>query len=261
MAHEHVAMKARTPRTWPGLALVAAIGVAVAGGARSRPPAVVLWAWDRAEDLRFVDPRRVAVASLAGTVRLPADRVEVRARAHPLVVPTGTALLPVVRIETDPRREPALSGEQRAAAVQAIVALAGGPSARSLQLDFDARRRERAFYRALLIDLRARLSPGAMLSITALASWCFGDRWLDALPIDFAVPMLFRMGRDGEAVRRTLADGGDFRAAICRRGVGVSLDEPVPALPSGRPVYLFAPRAWSPDRYREALGLLRGAAG
>jgi len=155
---------------------------------------MVLWAWDRPEHLRFVDPRQVAVVSLAGTVRLRAARVEVRARPHPLVVPTGTALIPVVRIEVDPLLTPVLSSEQRGEAVDAIAALVGGPTARHVQLDFDATRRERSFYRALLTDLRARLPPEATLSITALASWCFGDRWLDGLPVAFAVPMLFRMG-------------------------------------------------------------------
>jgi len=34
------------------------------------------------------------------------------------------------------------------------------------------------------------------LSITALASWCAGDPWITGLPIDEAVPMLFRLGPD-----------------------------------------------------------------
>ncbi len=208
-----------------------------------------------------MDPRRVAVASLAGTVRLRADRVEVRARAHPLLVPSGTEIVPVVRIETDPLPGPALTDAQRTEAVEAIAALAGAASARHVQVDFDATRRERSFYRALLADLRARLPPEARLSITALASWCFGDRWLDGLPVDFAVPMLFRMGPDAEAIRRALADGRDFRSAICRRGVGVSLDEPIPPLPRWRRVYVFAPRPWSAARYRDAVALAGGDPG
>jgi hypothetical protein len=173
---------------------------------------MVLWAWDRPEDLRFVDPRQVAVASLAGTVRLRAARVEVRARPHPLVVPTGTALIPVVRIETDPLLTPVLSSGQRAEAVDAIAALVGGPTARHAQLDFDATRRERSFYRALLTDLRARLPPEATLSITALLLGARRDqpprprlaRILEPCVSPHATP-----GGDREARRG--ADRGDAR--------------------------------------------------
>jgi len=225
------------------------------------PPAVVLWAWDRPEDLRFLDPRRVAVASLAGTLRLRADGLEVRAREHPLVVPTGTALVPVVRIETDPMVTTALLAERRIEAAEAILALAGGATTRHVQLDFDATLRERAFYRALLADLRARLPRDATLSITALASWCFGDRWLDDLPVDFAVPMLFRMGPDAEAIRQALAAGRDFRSPLCRHGAGVALDEPIPRLPPGRSLYVFAPRPWSDVEYRDVAVLTGGNRG
>ena len=245
-----------------GLVVLLAVGSALARGWRGAdPPGVVLWAWDRPEDLRFADPRRAAVASLVGTLRLRADRVQVEARPHPLIVAAGTVLVPVVRIETDPLLRPVLSGEQRRQAAAAIAALVGGPTARHVQLDFDATRRERSFYRALLSDLRVRLAPDATLSITALASWCFGDRWLDDLPVDFAVPMLFRMGPDGEAIRLALDGGLDFPSPLCRHGAGVSLDEPIPLLPPGRPLYVFAPRPWSAVSYRDAVALAGGSPG
>lgn len=140
--------------------------------------------------------------------------------------------------------------------MRGIAALVRSSPAPHVQIDFDATRSERDFYGRLLADLRARLPRGTTLSITALASWCFGDRWLDRLPVDFAVPMLFRMGWDGDAIRRSLAEGSDFGSPSCRRGVGVSLDEPIPPLFAGRPVYVFSPQRWSPGRYQDALAVI-----
>lgn len=70
--------------------------------------------------------------------------------------------------------------------------------------------------------MRKRLPEDTRLSITALASWTLFDNWLDSLPVDEAVPMLFRTGADGENVRRYLRSGGDVRAELARRRLGVS---------------------------------------
>src|SRR6185295_3469944 len=63
-------------------------------------PRVVLWAWERPEDLRFVDPKRVAVAFLAQTVVLKSDQVVFNPRHQPLEVAPETKLIAVTRIET-----------------------------------------------------------------------------------------------------------------------------------------------------------------
>ena len=79
-----------------------------------------------------------------------------------------------------------------------------------------------------LIDLRKALPSGTPVSITALASWCVGDPWLEKLPqgtINEAVPMLFRMGPDGPNVASFLDGGNEFRVAACRGSMGLSTDE------------------------------------
>ena len=85
------------------------------------------------------------------------------------------------------------------------------------------------------------------LSITSLASWCLQDDWIADLPLDEAVPMLYRMGADGRTVRAHLESGKDFRPALCRRSLGVSTDEPPLRIPKDRRVYVFHPGGWSPD--------------
>ena len=240
-----------------GLALLLLTGVAAAHDPSRRDPlpSVVLWAWERPEDLRFVDPRDVGVAFLAATIRIaPSDgAVVTRPRLQPLLVPPRTPLVAVVRIEA-----PGASAASVVPAVaQRIAALRTFPGVREIQIDFDARASQQAFYGDLLRELRQRLPENMPLSITALASWCLGDRWLEKLPagtIDDAVPMLFRMGPDAPVVASLLRSGGDFTQPLCRNSVGISTDEP--ALRSDRRLYVFHPRAW--DSRAAAAILARG---
>src|SRR5260370_914288 len=56
-------------------------------------PPLVLWAWDRDDDLSFIDMRDTAVAYLAATVILGGGRVLLWAAQHPLAPPAGTPLI------------------------------------------------------------------------------------------------------------------------------------------------------------------------
>ena len=206
-------------------------------------PRVFVWAWERPEDLYWLDPRTTGVAFLARTVCLKDDAVGVRPRMQPLRVPPGTVLMAVVRVETGGRAAHA----DPAPMAEAIADGAAIPNVRALQVDFDAVASERGFYRAVLDDVRGRLPAGIPLSITALASWCESDNWLSGLPVAEAVPMLFRMGPDH------YSPGSDFRNPLCRSSVGISTDELPARIPSGRRVYVFDPRAWSEEHLQAVL--------
>ena len=210
-------------------------------------PHIVLWAWERPERLDFIDPRKVAVAFLAKTLYLRGDRVIVRPRLQPLSVPPGTALVAVVRIESDRFRLPRLSSDQLTQTAAALADEARAPGINAIQIDFDAKSSERSFYRDLIFDLRRRMPPSVALSITALASWCADDDWLQGLPIDEAVPMLFRLGINQSQISSYLGEGAAFRTSVCRYSSGISTDEPLPQPlpPSVRRIYVFNPRAWS----------------
>jgi hypothetical protein len=109
---------------------------------------------------------------------------------------------------------------------------------------------EREFYGQLLQELRQKLPPQIPLSMTALASFCVGDRWLDDLPVDEAVPMIFRMGPDDRRIKTMLANGYDFREPPCRTSYGVAVDEPFAhSLNDGRRLYVFNPRPWTGKEY------------
>jgi hypothetical protein len=244
-------------RVWVGRGAIDASG-AVARVDAMPLPGVMLWAWERRDELGAVRPGEAGVAYLAGTIFLRegdgdaarqggAADFEFRPRLQPLRVAAGVVRMPVVRIETsrgslaaagaDAVAGPAadastsrLNGAQRMRVVDTLAQVASVSEPPIIQIDFDAAASERVFYESLLADVRARLGPTAHISITALASWCEGDAWLGRVPegtIDEAVPMLFRMGPDASRVAATLADSGEFRAGVCRASAGISDDEPL----------------------------------
>jgi hypothetical protein len=229
---------------------------AVSGDPLADFPQVILWAWERPELLDFIDPHAIGVAFLARTLYLSGSDVIVRPRLQPFSVPHETKLMAVVRIEASRLRPPDLSSQQQELAAAAIAAASDSPSISALQVDFDATVSQRAFYQGLLHRIRRQLSASMPLSVTALASWCLYDDWLTGLPVDEVVPMVFRMRVDQHRVRRYLADG-DFRAASCRHSLGISTDEPLPALRAGRRVYMFHPQAWRPAALSSTLEEVR----
>lgn len=236
---------AETAKLSPGKAPFIAPARAASGGL-TQMRGLVLWAWERPEDLRFLDPQKHSVAFLATTINLDDDLVSSRARLQPLRLPKGISLMAVARVEA---HKPRLTAAQRLRAAEVITALGSLPDISAVQVDFDARESERAFYQGLLHEVRRRLRPEIGLSITALASWCSDDRWLRDLPVDEVVPMLFQMGRDGWAVRSRLAAGRDLPNARCRGSFGLSTNGQFVRLPQGRRIYVFHPRAWSRDAF------------
>ncbi len=178
------------------------------------------------------------------TLYLRGERVVPRPRLQPLQLPPGAAVVPVTRIESDRKDPPALSSKQLKETVAEIAELARLPNVSTIQIDFDATTTEREFYRALLTELRRSLPASTKLSITALASWCEGDNWLDDLPIDEAIPMLFRMGADRNAILSNLA-GKRLNSIRCQASAGISTDEQLENLPQVARLYVFNPKPWT----------------
>ena len=117
-----------------------------------------------------------------------------------------------------------------------------------LQIDFEAPASQRIFLIDAIAALRQHL-PGAAISVTALASWCFNESWIRRLAADEVVPMLFRMGYDGRRVRARLESGGDFRTEECQSSLGIATNELPAAMPPGRRIYIFNPRRWTAETY------------
>lgn len=230
--------------------------------ARSQHPPVMLWAWEAPSNLDWVDPTRFGVAFLSETLTLSGDSLESKPRMQPLVVPPGTYRMAVVRIERNNKNEPTLSQHQLDGLVYRVVRRARESTASAIQIDFDARKSEREFYRNFLTRLRKELPAPTALSMTALASWCIGDGWVDDLCVDEIVPMFFSMGVDKKQVLTHLRDKGRVRSYGKRLGIGIA-DDPqmLDALANGRArgmvrkssLYLFSGRAWTESRARRLL--------
>jgi hypothetical protein len=209
-------------------------------------PKLVFWAWEKREDLRFLDPKSEAVAFLVSSVELLPDSTKVIPRMQPLYLPDGVQLIAVVRIYSHKDNPPSLSTAQTNETLQALLEATKQPKVSALQIDFDARESERAFYTQLLTELRRQLGPNYPISITALVSWCIGDRWIQHLPINEAVPMLFSMGSEEAAIRQYLSSTNTFSEPLCRGSLGISTGEWWPSpIPTRTRVYVFQQAPWT----------------
>lgn len=257
-----------------GAGIVALALIAHGSDTRPRPtlsprmvrlPRVTAWAWERREDLRQLDPATTAVAYLDRTIVVDARGMQVFPRRQPMLLPASQApnRIAVVRIETGP--DAPVSEASAEVVASAVVGAARQAGLAALQIDFDARQSQRAWYAAILRRVRAEMPAAMPLSITALASWCSYDGgWLGNLPVDEAVPMLFRMEPDRRRVAhesgmRGLAAARDFAIGqpLCANSVGISTTEPWPADMAGKRVYIFPDRGWSRDGLAETLRSLQ----
>lgn len=216
--------------------------------ARAQP--LVVWAWERPEDLRFAG-QQAEVAVQTGFIELSGERLIVRGRRFPLEAAPGQVTTTVVHVQIDPRRALVWTPEREAQVADAVLRLGRRAGVRRLQLDFEVRASERAVLLGVLRRVRAGLPAGVTLSMTALASWCETETWLDEAPVDEIVPMLFRMGQGGERLKARLAAGGDFAHPGCRQALAISADTPLVRAPAGRRVYLFNPRSWTAASFEQ----------
>ena len=224
------------------LALLAAIAcMAAAAPQDASLPGEVWWYWDRPAAQLPAPPAGVGAAVVVTHVLLSGAGFARQPRRSALRLPDGVATMPVIHVEVDPARPFAGNAAQTDALRDAVVDVArrGSPST-WVQLDFEARQSQRDFWRAAVQAIKDALPAGVRLSVTALASWCYGDRWLGDVPVDEVVPMYFRLGRARpDYVLRSAAGVAEPR---CAQAYGVADDEPPwPVVITGRR-YVFLGR-------------------
>lgn len=232
-------------RPAPLLLALAALLAVQALPARAARPALVLWAWERPEDLRTASAA-TEVAALVGFVQLEGDGLWARPRRFPLLTAPGARLTAVVHVQVDPAKPLDWTPALRARTAAAVLTLARRPGFAAVQIDFEVPASDRQALIDLARDVRASLPASTPLSMNALASWCETESWIDQAPVDEIVPMLFRLGRGGDRLRARIEAGGDFADPRCRGAVGLSTDTPLKGWPHGRRVYVFNPKSWTP---------------
>jgi hypothetical protein len=208
---------------------------------------IIVYAWSRPEDLRFLDAD-ATIAAQTGFVVLSGSGLSAWGRRFPLLVRPGQVTTAVVHVEIDRKTPLRWSPDLRRRAAQAVLRLARTQGLANVQIDFEVRQSERPVLLDLLGDVRRGLGPGVRLSMTAQAAWC-SQGWLGQAPVDEIVPMLFRMGPDAPAIKARLAAGGDFAEPACRQALAISTDAPIGQAPARRAVYVFDPRRWTPQTY------------
>ena len=215
-------------------------------------PDTFLWAWERPEQLDFIDTHRIGVAYLAKTIQLHNDELFVRPRLQPLILRSDTRVVAVVRIETDRLQSDSFPESRIEKVANEIADVSRQPGVAAVQIDFDAKASERASYRQLLSRVRELLPQSMPLSMTALASWCAGDNWLHDLPVDEVVPMLFRLGVNEGQFSSLLQSNEELFSQPCHTSAGVSIDEKIHP-PKRKRIYIFSPKSWTPSAVTLAL--------
>jgi hypothetical protein len=225
----------------------------------------MLWAWQRAEDLSGIDPKTTGVAYLAANVVFSGTDVRITPRVQPLKVAAGTKMIAVLRMDSSRRNPPLLTEEQAKLAARKFYSFASAPASHGLQLDFDAVETERHFYGRLIQEVRRLMPEDKMLSITALASWCLFDDWMQSLPVAETVPMMFSLGNDRRKVLLHFKLGKEFVEPRCCRSLGISLeDSEVNALmisalrkrKMATRTYVFTRTAWTREKLKAVHSLL-----
>lgn len=250
---------------------VALLGTGGADGSRTRPagtlsarmawlPRLTVWAWERREDLRALDPRTTAVAYLDRTIEVDGSGVRVVPRRNGMLLPASNDLVRIAVVRIEVAAGTALDAAEADEVARAVASAATAGNISALQVDFDARQSQREWYAGVLHAVRAEMPAQMPLSMTALASWCSYDGgWLRTLPVDEAVPMLFRMEPDRRRASVTGWGEGDFapREPLCAGSVGISTREAWPSQMQSRRVYVFADRGWAKDGLQETVRSLR----
>lgn len=224
---------------------------------------VSIWAWDRFDDLSFLKDG-TSVTSYAGTFYLRDNRSIFDPRRKELICPKETARIPSFRIESVNKIDPDYEESAIAGICDTIKQYFRTHSEcqKMVQIDFDARASERDLYKKLLVKLRQTLkstqyTSDVKISITALASWCLKDKWMQNLDVDEIVIMLFSLGPDKEDVLTDLKDTNLDTGNKASTAIGISANETetnealkiLGIINDARKVYIFQSLPWTKNRY------------
>jgi len=209
---------------------------------------VIFWVWERPENLYFIKDKNISFAYLAGTITKTDKNLEYYSRKQPLRIPDNSNTISVIRIE-DRSKDHIFEDKYLSEISDYVVkSCIEKTSNIACQIDFDATESQIEFYKKLVISVREKLPKEMKLSLTALVSWCVNDKtWFDGLPIDEAVPMFFRLGREENIYWQRISEGKLNISNSCQKAVGIATDESVPnnIYMKDKPIYIFNNEYWT----------------
>lgn len=214
---------------------------------------IIVWAWERNENLTFLDSDTV-VAYYAGSVIIKDGRMAVSKRVRTLKILEDTKVIPVVRIDNFDTAEEITPWRMKDIE-DFIINSCDQKLVVGCQIDFDVKTSERTAYMSIISSVRDRLSKNIPLSITALVSWCDKSSWMNDAQIDFAVPMFYRLGADESTIRGGYTGKTFMGSPKCAGAIGISTDEPLPKEKyiGGRDIYIFNPNSWDEQEFRSII--------
>src|SRR3989338_408125 len=216
---------------------------------------IYLYAWERPESFSFLGKNsNVTVVFYAGDVVTKDGKATVTPRRNSLFIPTGIKSFPLIRIDSFDSPSNLVANIDK---ISDFIVNICEPYEEG-QLDFEARTSEYDFYLGLMDKIRAAL-PDKKVSVTALASWCSGKGLLDDLYTQVAVPMLYRMGRDGTAIKNGEVGYWFLSNSKCNDSIALSIDEldfDHSRYSNGKSIHFFNPRPLNEDSYKKALSHL-----
>lgn len=204
----------------------------------------IAWLWDKSA-LPEWSQRHAAV--VVEHIHLTGDDVRSRPRLDSAPLLASTRVTPVVHVEVSTVNPPVGIERSRAHILRSMRRAADLSTSGWIQLDMEARPSQREFYHSLVREIKDNLPSTIQLSVTALAWWCRSPAWLDALAADEVVPMVFRMGKDAESLRRMWSTAPGKLHPRCRYGaIGQAMQEPLAENASGRysKIYSFDAKHW-----------------
>lgn len=210
--------------------------------------AITLWSWDRLDDFNFIDNKNVRIAPLLATFKSSKRGVLITELRHQgFRRPKDIKWIAVFRIEIEPQYQ--IKDRDLAQMVAVIRDLSMNAS--EVQIDFDATKSQRPFYKKFMQFLQESLS--IPISMTALASWCTFDSWLDEMPVSYAVPMLYNLGNEKEVHYQHLKSKGFFYVKKCRGYLGLHMSDlellKDKKIKESHKIYLFNDKAWNQEHY------------
>lgn len=218
-------------------------------------PEIILWAWERPENMMFIQDKNIGIAFYAGAVEIRNGEFIPKLRKNGLIVDSGKKLTAVIRIDNFSEEDSIKKYIFEIS--EFIIQMCRQKNVFNCQIDFDAKKSEREAYKKIISYVKKGLPYGINLSITALVSWCSYDNWIKDLPISEAVPMFYRLGPD----ERYVKSGFGQREKKCAKSIGISMDEPFPDKKyfKGKKIYVFNPEPWTEESFLMASELINNS--